>query len=178
ECIRWRLARWWYWRVGRGKVAAGWYGSLSLKSVSGSLISAKCRLRRLRVYQPSSSPANWNVGRRSVRRHPAGSATSSQPCSYPNPPIVVGGALVSAWLSPPRVAVKAENRIICSHQQRTIIAPFRLFCERGVALLFASIHGHRFLPWRATRVRRHLLRFRPGASRTEPRPAQSTGRYP
>src|SRR6516165_7158396 len=33
-------------------------------------------------------------------------------------------------------------------------------------------HGHRFSPWRATRVRRHLLRFRPGASRTEPRNQQ------
>src|SRR5262245_48328748 len=66
-------------------MAAGWYGSLSLKSASGSLISAKCRLRRLRAYQPSSSPANWDVGRRSARRHPAGSATSSQRCSCPKP---------------------------------------------------------------------------------------------
>ena len=30
---------------------------------------------------------------------------------------VLGAALGSAWLSPPRVAVKAENRIICSHRQ-------------------------------------------------------------
>src|SRR5439155_2615447 len=71
--------------AGRRKVAAGWYEFLSLRSANGSLISAKSRLRRSREYLPSSPPANWNVGRRSVRRHLAGSATSSQPCSCPKP---------------------------------------------------------------------------------------------
>jgi hypothetical protein len=57
-------------------------------------------------------------------------------------PAVLGAALSSAWLSPPRVAV--SYRIICSHRQRTTIAPFavsnhvqvesRLVCRRAGGL--------------------------------------------
>src|SRR5262249_40409491 len=36
-------------------------------------------------------------------------------------PAVLGAALGSTWLSPPRVAVKAENWIVRGHQQRTTI---------------------------------------------------------
>src|SRR5262249_49920317 len=75
---------------------------------------------------------------------------------------------------------------------RVVVCVFGIFvgvlCLRGgfasvvcrAALLGFCAHGHRFSPWRATRVRRHLLRFRPGASRTEPHladcPKNSTSR--